>query len=42
VRRCSAFESAVPGFASYALDVDERKRVRKPDSLFMEAERPRA
>jgi hypothetical protein len=41
VRRCTAFESAVPGFASYALDVDERKRIRKPDSLFMEAERAR-
>jgi predicted SAM-dependent methyltransferase len=40
-RRCTAFESAVPGFASYALDVDERERIRKPDSLFMEAERPR-
>jgi SAM-dependent methyltransferase len=40
-RRCTAFESAVPGFESYALDVDERKRIRKPDSLFMEAERPR-
>jgi hypothetical protein len=39
VRRCTAFESAVPGFASYALDVDERKRIRKPDSLFMEAQR---
>jgi SAM-dependent methyltransferase len=41
VRRCTAFESSVPGFASYELDVDERKRVRKPDSLFMEAERAR-
>ena len=41
VRRCTAFESAVPGFASYALDVDERKRIRKPDSLFMEAGRAR-
>jgi SAM-dependent methyltransferase len=41
LRRCTAFESAVPGFASYALDVDERKRIRKPDSLFMEAERAR-
>lgn len=40
-RRCTAFESAVPGFESYALDVDERKRIRKPDSLFMEAERAR-
>jgi SAM-dependent methyltransferase len=40
-RRCTAFESAVPGFSSYALDVDEKKRIRKPDSLFMEAERAR-
>ena len=40
-RRCTAFESAIPGFSSYALDVDERKRIRKPDSLFMEAERAR-
>ncbi|MGQ0577423.1 MAG: class I SAM-dependent methyltransferase [Betaproteobacteria bacterium] len=42
VRRITAFDSAVPGFSSYWLDVDERMRVRKPDSLFMEAERPRA
>jgi SAM-dependent methyltransferase len=42
VRRCSAFESAIPEFQSYALDADENGRVRKPDSLFMEAERPRA
>jgi len=41
VRRCNASDSAVPGFASYALDVDERKRIRKPDSLYMEAERTR-
>jgi len=41
VRRCTALESAIPGFESYALDVDERKRIRKPDSLFMEAVRAR-
>ena len=41
VRRRSAFDSAVPGFSSYWLDVDKKMRVRKPDSLFMEAERPR-
>lgn len=40
-RRCTAFESAVPGFSSYQLDVDESKRIRKPDSLFMEAGRAR-
>lgn len=42
IRRCSAFESGIPGFSSYALDTDEKGRVRKPDSLFMEAERPSA
>ncbi len=42
VRRCSAFESGIAGFSSYALDVDEKGRVRKPDSLFMEAEHPSA
>jgi predicted SAM-dependent methyltransferase len=36
VRTCSAFESRIAGFASYGLDVVEGK-VRKPDSLFMEA-----
>ena len=33
---CSAFESRIPGFASYALDVVDG-RLRKPDSLFVEA-----
>jgi SAM-dependent methyltransferase len=33
---CTAFESQIPGFASYELDV-VNGRVRKPDSLFMEA-----
>ena len=42
MRRCSAFESGIPVFSSYALDSDEKGRVRKPDSLFMEAERPSA
>jgi predicted SAM-dependent methyltransferase len=33
---CTAFESEIEGFASFGLDVVEGK-VRKPDSLFMEA-----
>lgn len=39
VRRCTAFESLVGKFNSYNLDVVNGK-VRKPDSLFMEAVRP--
>ncbi|HKY70317.1 MAG TPA: methyltransferase domain-containing protein [Nitrospira sp.] len=39
VRRCSAFESGIAGFASFGLDVVDGK-VRKPDSLFMEAMKP--
>jgi hypothetical protein len=42
VRRLGAQESGIPGFARYALDVDEQGRVRKPDSLFMEAQRAAA
>jgi SAM-dependent methyltransferase len=42
IRRCSACESGIPGFSSYALDSDETGRVRKPDSLFMEAQRQSA
>ena len=38
VRTRTARESAIPGFASYGLDVVDG-RVRKPDSLFMEATR---
>jgi predicted SAM-dependent methyltransferase len=37
--RQTAFESRIAGFAGYLLDVDGSGRVRKPDSLFMEAER---
>lgn len=40
VRACAAAESAIAGFAAYHLDVDERGRICKPDSLFMEARRP--
>jgi SAM-dependent methyltransferase len=39
-RVCSADESRIAGFSKYALDIDERARVRKPDSLFMEADKP--
>lgn len=38
VQRRTAFESAIPGFDRYRLDVDEAGNVRKPDSLFMEAQ----
>jgi len=39
-RVCAASESAIAGFTSYNLDTDELGRVRKPDSLFMEARKP--
>ena len=39
-RVCAANRSAIPDFASYNLDTDELGRVRKPDSLFMEARKP--
>jgi SAM-dependent methyltransferase len=35
-----AAESAIPGFSSYGLDLETDGRVRKPDSLFMEAVKP--
>jgi cephalosporin hydroxylase/predicted SAM-dependent methyltransferase len=38
----SAVESGIAGFAGYELDADEAGRVRKPDSLFMEARKPSA
>lgn len=40
VHVCSGTQSAIKDFASYSLDTDETGRVRKPDSLFMEAVRP--
>jgi len=40
VRPCSAGESRIPDFAAYQLDVVQG-RTRKPDSLFMEAGKPR-
>ncbi len=36
VRRCAAEESRIPDFPRYKLDADDG-RLRKPDSLFMEA-----
>lgn len=36
----AAAESDIAGFAAYGLETDELGRVRKPDSLFMEALRP--
>jgi hypothetical protein len=38
-RRCSADQSRIPGFAGYDLDT-VGGRIRKPDSLFMEAVKP--
>ena len=40
VRTLSAHESAIPGFAEYGLDVVAGS-VRKPDSLFVEARKPK-
>jgi len=37
IKVCAADESAIPEFASYCLDTDHAGRVRKPDSLFVEA-----
>jgi len=34
---CAADQSRIKDFASYHLDTDENGRIRKPDSLFMEA-----
>lgn len=39
VKVCTADESSIPGFNSYDLDMLDRK-VRKPDSLYMEAVKP--
>lgn len=41
-RACAATESTLPHFAKYCLDTEQDGRVRKPDSLFMEAVRPAA
>jgi hypothetical protein len=39
VKPLSAYESDIPGFAAYGLDVIDGA-VRKPDSLFLEARKP--
>jgi hypothetical protein len=40
VAKCTATGSGISGWASYQLDADESGRVRKPDSLFVEARKP--
>lgn len=37
IRVCGPAESRIPSFADYHLDTDVEGKVRKPDSLFMEA-----
>jgi len=37
IKVCRADESAIPNFNSYLLDIEPDGKVRKPDSLFMEA-----
>ncbi len=37
IRICSAYESLIPDFNSYLLDIEPDGSVRKPDSLFVEA-----
>ena len=39
IRKCHAGESAIPKFRSYLLDTEAGGQVRKPDSLFIEANR---
>jgi predicted SAM-dependent methyltransferase len=34
---CNAYESSIEGFINYQLDTDSFGKIRKPDSLFMEA-----
>lgn len=40
VRRVEPSESRIPGFETFLLDIDAAARVRKPDSLFIEATKP--
>lgn len=40
IAQCASNESAITNFNSYHLDVNADGRVRKPDSLFMEAVKP--
>jgi predicted SAM-dependent methyltransferase len=40
VSQCSAGESAIKGFLGYSLDTDGNGKARKPESLFMEGNKP--
>ena len=40
IRPCKAWESRIHEWASYQLDTDESGRTHKPDSLFIEAQKP--
>jgi len=40
IRTCKADQSAIPGFNSFFLDIEEDGSPRKPDSLYMEATKP--
>ena len=42
IRVCAASESRIPGFSTYLLDCEEDGSIRKPDSLFIEAQKPHA
>ena len=39
-RVCAPGESRIPGFSAYLLDCEEDGSTRKPDSLFIEAQKP--
>ena len=39
IRQCQADKSDIPNFRSYLLDTEENGMIRKPDSLFVEANR---
>jgi len=39
IRQCNADKSDIPNFRSYLLDTEENGMIRKPDSLFIEANR---
>jgi predicted SAM-dependent methyltransferase len=40
IKVCAASESRIPDFARYGLDLNADGSVRKPDSLFMEGQKP--
>lgn len=42
IKVCRADESSIPQFNTFLLDIEADGSVRKPDSLFMEARKPRA